>query len=261
MNAAGLIVLALLIAGRAGAQSVLFDFDNAPLHAPLPIDVTAGGITAHISSTGLGGYSIQQANTLGFTPAGFAGYCIYPSSINAADLNIGFSVSLTDFSILYSPQELGCDSSATMRVTAYLNGTVVGTATTNATANCPCTWPAQILAFSSSQPFNAVVVRYDAKPACQDYGTIFLADNMTVTPAPPPAVPVNPTRLANGAFWFAFTNMPNTLFTVFSATDLTLPFSNWTAQAGLTETAPGRFEFTDSQATNNSRRFYRISFP
>ncbi len=55
-----------------------------------------------------------------------------------ADLIVDFSTPLTDFSILYAPEEYACDSSATMRVTAYLNGALVGTATTNAQAG---TWP------------------------------------------------------------------------------------------------------------------------
>ena len=32
------------------AQSVTFDFDNAPQHAPLPLYLTAGGITGYFSS-------------------------------------------------------------------------------------------------------------------------------------------------------------------------------------------------------------------
>jgi len=261
-----LLVLASLLTVRAGAQSVLFNFDNAPLHTSLPIDLTVGGITAHLSSSGLGGYSIQPADTLGFTPAGFGGYCIYPNGINAADLLVSFSTPLTDFSILYAPQELACDSSATLRVTAYLNSMFVATATTNATWNCTCTWASQVLPISSAEPFNSVVIHYDAPPPpipnpCQDYGNIFLADNMTVTPAPPPIILTTATKLTNGAFQFTFTNTPNTPFTVLGTTNPTLPFSNWTALVGLTEAPPGQFQFTDAQATNIPRRFYRISSP
>ncbi len=257
-----LIAAALgFLPGPAGAQSVLFDFDNAPVHASLPLDLSAGGLTAHLSATGLGGYSIQPANTMGFTPAGFGGNCIYPNGIASADLNIGFSGPLTNFSILYAPQELGCDSSATLRVTAYGNGVLVGTVTTNATWNCPCTWPSQLLAFSSAQPFDSVVVHYDARPACQDYGTIFLADNMIVTPAPPPLILAGMTTLPNGSFQFSFTNAPNTPFTVLGATNPALPFSNWTALPGLTEAPPGQFQFTDSQAASFSQRFYRVTSP
>jgi hypothetical protein len=30
---------------------------------------------------------------------------------------------------------------------------------------------------------------------------------------------------------------------------------------GVTETSPGRYQFTDLHATNSPRRFYRIIFP
>jgi hypothetical protein len=122
-------------------------------------------------------------NIIGVIPARFSGLCLNPTSTYAADLNVGFSVPLTDFSILYAAQELACDQSATMRVTAYLNGTLAGSATTNATPLCPCTWQSQTLAFSSAQDFNSVVVQWVAPgPTCQDYGPLFVADNMVVTP-------------------------------------------------------------------------------
>ena len=170
----------------ASAQSVLFDFDNAPLHSSLPIDQTAGGITAHLSGTGQG-YSIQEANVLGFTPPGFAGRIIDPNSINLADLIIRFDQTLTDFSIMYCCQELGCDDAATMRVTAYRNGNFVGTNTK--TASFPGTWPVDTLSCSFPQGFDSVVVHYASPPpTCRDYGVIFLADNMRVTPRPPTGV-------------------------------------------------------------------------
>ena len=112
-----LIVLAGLLVLRVEAQSVLFDFDILAAHSGLPADYTVGGITASFTATGQG-FSIQPADTLGFTPVGFAGNCIYPNGISASDLIINFSAPLTDFSILYAPHELACDSSATLRVTA-----------------------------------------------------------------------------------------------------------------------------------------------
>jgi hypothetical protein len=162
------------------AQEVLFDFDNAPLSTSLPIDLTVGGITAHFSATGQG-YSIQNANVLGFTPPGFSGRIIYPNSINLSDLRIGFDRIITHFNIMYSCQELGCDDAATMRVTAYMNGSLIGTRTH--TASVPGTWPVDTLSCTFPQGFDSVVVHYDMHPpTCQDYGTIFMADNMRVTP-------------------------------------------------------------------------------
>ena len=178
-----LLVLAVSLGGAlAPAQSVvLFDFDNAPLRAPLPLDVVAGGVTAHLSATGQG-YSIQD-NSAPVVPIGFSGRFIYPSSVYAADLLVGFSQTLTSFSIQYSPQELGCDDSARMRVTAYMNSALVGTNTT--TASNPGTWPVATLSCAFAQGFNNVIVHYDSRPpTCQDWGPIFIADNMTVITAP-----------------------------------------------------------------------------
>ena len=174
----GLLFLAAMAQGGM-AQSVLFDFDSAPQYTSLPISQTCGGITAHFATTGQG-YSIQAANTLGFTPTNFAGNCIYPNSVYLADLLIKFDQSLTDFSIMYSCQELGCDDAATMRVTAFMNGSLVGT-NTRCTSH-PGTWPVDTLACSFPQGFDSVVVHYDSRPpTCADYGVIYLADNMRVT--------------------------------------------------------------------------------
>jgi hypothetical protein len=252
------VVLTSLLLVRAGAQSVLFDFENANRYSPLPITLTAGGITAQFSATGQG-FSIQAANTMGFTPAGFSGNCIYPGSIYAADLIVNFSAPLTDFSILYAPQELACDSSATMRVTAYMDSVLVGTATTNAQAG---TWPSETLQFHSTQPFNKVVVHYDKPPVTGgDWGPIFMADNMIVTPAPPPIVLVNAAMPVAGTFQFDFTNAPGASFTVLASPDPTLSGTNWTALGAATEMSPGQYQFTDLQATNHAQRFYRVSSP
>jgi|GEM_PF-2107078 len=260
MKTKTLITLASLLILRVGAQSILFDFDNAPLYRPFPLDLTVGGITAHFSATGQG-YSIQSASSAPIVPAGFSGRFIYPSSVFAADLLVSFSKPLTDFSIQYATQELACDDSATMRVTAYMNGTLVGTSTANSTPLCVCTYQVNTLSITTTQAFNNVVVHYDSRPpTCQDWGPIFLADNMTVTPMPP-IVLTNLTRLANGAFQFTFANTPNWPFSVFGSTNLSLPPSNWTTLTGLTEVLPGQFQFTDLQATNNSRRFYRVTSP
>ena len=178
-----LACLGLLAAGPAAAQqSVLFDFENATPHQPFPLDLTVGGITASFTATGQG-YSIQfPQDCAGVTPQGFGGLGVCPSSVFLADMLVAYSVTLQDFSILYSPQELGCDDSATMRVTGYKDGAFVASAT--ATAPNPGTWPTGVLSLVAPQGFNSVVIHYEAHPpTCQDYGVIFMADNMTVTPA------------------------------------------------------------------------------
>lgn len=79
----------------------------------------------------------------------------------------------------------------------------------------------------------------------------------------PGSVPVafslaNPTKLPNGLFQFGFSNTPGAAFTVFGTTDPTLPFSSWTALGDATEVSSGKFQFTDSQAASNVKRYYRV---
>jgi hypothetical protein len=159
-------------------STAVFTFDDAPSHTSLPLDLTSAGETAHLA----GGYSIQSANALGFTPAGFSGLCVFPNSVFLSDLTVSFSRPVTHFSIMYSPAEIGCDDSATMRATGFLDGVFVATNTT--TSPTPGTWPTGTLTLTSAQPFNSVVVHYDAHPpTCQDWGPEFLADNMIVVMA------------------------------------------------------------------------------
>ena len=68
-------------------------------------------------------------------------------------------------------------------------------------------------------------------------------------------------RLTNGSLRFVFTNAPGTLFGVLAASNSAMPLSNWTSLTGLTEVSPGQFQFTDPQATNSPRRFYRVRSP
>ena len=178
-------VAAAAACAPASAQTVLFDFDNAPLHSSLPVTVSSGGLQATLSATGQG-FSIQYANALGFTPVGFGGLCVYPNSVFPADLVVDFSATVSGFSIMFAPQELGCDDTARMRATAYLNGVLVGSNV--GYASPPGTWPTGTLTYTNAAGFNRVVVHYDLRPpTCQDWGPIFLADNMTATPggAPP----------------------------------------------------------------------------
>lgn len=180
------LALVGILSAQSGAQSILFDFDDAqPFHS-LPLDLTHGGIAAHFVGTGQS-FSVQELgiNTFGIVPAGFGGNCLLPNSIYASDLIVSFSALLVDFSIMYAPEEYDCDSSARMRVTAYMDGSLVGTNTTTTYAG---TWPTGTLQFASSHPFNSVVVHYDAPPPTGgDWGPIFMADNMRVTPTPEPA--------------------------------------------------------------------------
>ena len=91
-----------------------------------------------------------------------------------------------------------------------------------------------------------------------------LASAELYNPANGPASPIilsNPTKLPSGAFQFGFNYTPGVTFTALATTNASLSSSNWTPLGGVTEMSPGQFRFTDPQATNNPRRFYRIRSP
>jgi hypothetical protein len=68
----------------------------------------------------------------------------------------------------------------------------------------------------------------------------------------------NGKKLPGGAFQAEFSNEPGGTNRVLVTTNLSLPLSNWTVLGNATEIAPGRFQFTDQQATNSPRRFYHV---
>jgi hypothetical protein len=125
-------------------------------------------------------FSSRGIDTNNVIPAGFTGNCVYPNGLNTGDLLVGFSETLTAFSIMVAPDELNTDSTATLRVTAFMNGVEVGTNTSMGSP--PFFWPPSTLSFSSPQGFNSVVVHYDSPPPTGgDFVPIFMADNMIVT--------------------------------------------------------------------------------
>jgi len=72
---------------------------------------------------------------------------------------------------------------------------------------------------------------------------------------------LNPTKLPDRAFQFAWLNAPGSSNVVLAATNLAMPLSAWTVLGGATETSAGHFQFTDTQAANHAIRFYRVRSP
>ena len=71
------------------------------------------------------------------------------------------------------------------------------------------------------------------------------------------------TRSLQGPFEFGFTNNPGGTFGVLASTNTALPTSNWTILGPITEDTnfPGRYQFSDPEATNIPQRFYRVVAP
>jgi hypothetical protein len=150
-----------------------------------------------------------------------------------------------------------------MRVTAYLGGVLEGTATM--TADPPGTWPTATLTISLPAGFDSVVVHYDAPPPTGgDWGPIFMADNMAVTPMsllPGPIHLTAPRMLPDGTFQFSFTNTPGMSFTVLGTEDLSQTVTNWTVLGTATQISPGQFQFIDALAPNSPAKSYTVRSP
>jgi hypothetical protein len=67
----------------------------------------------------------------------------------------------------------------------------------------------------------------------------------------------------NGIFGFGFTNFAGASFTVFATTNVSLPANAWSNIGPAVETpiGSGQYRFSDSSATNFTRRFYRVRSP
>jgi hypothetical protein len=164
------------------AAGLMFDFDAGPVHTSTPFSQTVSGVTAQFTASGQG-FSIQPADTLGWTPKGFSGLAVYPNSVYPSDLTVSFSQPLRVFQIKFAPEEYACDSSATMQIQAFRSGVLVGTATAHAPH--PGTWPTGLLKIKPGKPFDTVVIHYlSPPPTGGDWGPIFMADKMKVGLAP-----------------------------------------------------------------------------
>ncbi|HVM48178.1 MAG TPA: kelch repeat-containing protein, partial [Candidatus Acidoferrum sp.] len=69
------------------------------------------------------------------------------------------------------------------------------------------------------------------------------------------------TRLGNGDFQLSLTYATGTSFSALMSSNVTTALSNWTVLGSVTETLPGQYQFTDTQAATQPRRFYRIRSP
>ena len=64
-----------------------------------------------------------------------------------------------------------------------------------------------------------------------------------------------------GIFQFGFLAAPNSVFTVLGSADIVAPPAGWAVLGPATEIAPGHDGFSDPQASNPPRRFYRVRSP
>ena len=186
--AAGLLALGLPLRAAA-AQSATFDFDTgAPgldVYQPLPVDQTAGGVTAHFRAAG-GGFSVQTASFMyGLRLSLFSGNFLVPddfvTGINILDIQ--FSELVTNVTFAFATIQYTPSVETPIRLTAYANATNTPVGVTNVTGVYGTnTWPMATLTFRSSTPFNLVritVPKIVPTPA-KGQATDFCLDNLTV---------------------------------------------------------------------------------
>jgi hypothetical protein len=75
------------------------------------------------------------------------------------------------------------------------------------------------------------------------------------------AILVQGTRLANGNFQLRLTYSTGTSFTAVMSSNITTALSNWTVLGSVPEVSTGQYQFTDTQASSQPRRFYRVRSP
>ena len=95
-------------------------------------------------------------------------------------------------------------------------------------------------------------------------GRIYVANDNKVYAFTVPVAPIvltSPTALVDGSFTFGFTNVPGMSFTVYSTSNLVVPFGSWTRLGAATEVSPGQFRFTNSTLLGNPTQFYRVTSP
>ena len=65
-------------------------------------------------------------------------------------------------------------------------------------------------------------------------------------------------KYVGSSYTLTFTNTPGTTYTVLATTNLALASTNWITLGTCTDSVPGNFQFTDTQAGTNKLRFYQL---
>jgi hypothetical protein len=82
---------------------------------------------------------------------------------------------------------------------------------------------------------------------------VYNSSNGVVTPM----ILTNLSMLPGGSLQFSFSSIPGALIGVLTTTNISLPLNQWKELGGVAEMPPGRFQFTDLNATNFQMRYYR----
>lgn len=101
-------------------------------------------------------------------------------------------------------------------------------------------------------------------PAAIQWDELRLGNSWSdVTPpaAPTPTLLTNLVRLPNGDFQFSYSSSNIQSFSVYASPNIADAPENWTYLGAPTLVSPGVYQFTDTNATNQVRRFYQLRWP
>jgi len=149
------------------------------------------------------------------------------------------------------PFAVTATGSASLKYQWRLNGTnlVNGSSVTGATSNVLTLGNIQSI---DSGNYTVVVTNF--------FGNV-ISSAAVLTVVIPTPIMLTSSVLTNGVFKSFFTNVPGANFTALTASNLTLPLSNWALMGSVTEIFSGQFQFTDPQASNSPKRYYRVRSP
>ncbi len=246
------------VATRAGSNATftVSVYGTAPFHAQwrfndtdLPDATNLVLAVSNVQAAQLGDYTVVVTNTYG--------------AITSAVATLTF---LTPPTIVEPPQpvtvEVGGDATFTVTVTNTATLPITyqwrkaSTVITNITLNsrtCSFTmFNVQTNVTDTSGPGNYRVVVQNFANSSPGLASPLVA--LTVVPAVPRPTISSYTRLGSGDFQLRFNAAAGTDYTILVSTNLI----DWTSLGAPTETAPGQFEFTDTDAPDHPTRFYQL---
>ena len=208
----------------------------------------------YVRSTGVGyppiykGYfTLGNDGSLTFTPASGimipSATTLAASAISAGSATLNASINPNGASTIFSFQ--------------YGTNTAYGSATpvvTLAAGMAAVATNATVTGLQAGRTYHYRVVATNSVGSASGSDLTF-----TTLPVSPPQL--GGLTLGSGGFRFTFTNASGASFTAWGTTNLALPLNQWSNLGPVAVTGPGQFQFTDPQATNKPRRFYRVTQP
>jgi hypothetical protein len=184
----------LFLAAQAQGTTATIDFDTGTpaltTGQNVPLDQTAGGVSAHFSSPQGTAFSVQTDVSTSYTLSAFSGHYLNPNNRNRNALDIFFNQPLTSITLTFATAENTAAGELTTAIlmTAFLNSTnsaAIGQVSATPVFSPTDTYPSGTITFSSLQPFNLLELRVPTG-GTGGIATDLLVDNINFTTVPEP---------------------------------------------------------------------------